>query len=101
MIKVLDFDDPKCADRSAEDSFYPNEDHYPDGVIPEEAYNEAKMVCFSCKHRSECGDWAIQSNELFGVWGATTPKERHNARRRVRRRALKESRAQLESQLTQ
>jgi WhiB family transcriptional regulator, redox-sensing transcriptional regulator len=42
----------------------------------------AKRVCRECDLRGKCLEWALATDQRFGVWGATTPQER--------RRILKE-----------
>ncbi len=44
----------------------------------------AKAVCGQCPVRAECLDFAITSNQEFGVWGGTTEDERRVLRRRWR-----------------
>lgn len=42
----------------------------------------AKEVCFECSVRMECLDWANRNEEVYGIWGGLTPKERgHRVRR--------------------
>ncbi|WP_078325770.1 WhiB family transcriptional regulator [Mycobacteroides salmoniphilum] len=49
----------------------------------------AKQICWHCPVREPCGRYAVAAGEWFGVWGATTPRERRD-RNRVspRKRAL-------------
>ncbi|MGH3954341.1 MAG: WhiB family transcriptional regulator [Mycobacterium sp.] len=49
----------------------------------------AKQICRHCPVREPCGRYAVAAGESFGVWGATTPRERRD-RSRVppRKRAL-------------
>nr|WP_272948646.1 WhiB family transcriptional regulator [Mycobacteroides salmoniphilum] len=49
----------------------------------------AKQICRHCPVREPCGRYAVAAGESFGVWGATTPRERRD-RNRVppRKRAL-------------
>lgn len=37
----------------------------------------AKQVCVGCPVRTECLTHALTLPERFGVWGGTTPEERH------------------------
>lgn len=37
---------------------------------------DALAICASCNHRQECADWAVDTRQRFGIWGATTPAER-------------------------
>ena len=51
----------------------------------------AKGICSGCPVRSECLDFAITTNQEFGVWGGTSEDERRVLRRqwRARMRAQK------------
>jgi WhiB family redox-sensing transcriptional regulator len=44
----------------------------------------AKAVCTACPARAGCLEWALEANEVEGVWGGTTPAERAEIRRRPR-----------------
>jgi WhiB family redox-sensing transcriptional regulator len=48
----------------------------------------AKRICIGCPVRQECLDYALASNQRFGIWGGLTEEER----RPVRRRWLMETR---------
>ena len=43
-------------------------------------YEEAREVCQTCPLVQPCGQWAIDTNERFGMWGALTPEERSTQR---------------------
>ncbi|WP_423487912.1 WhiB family transcriptional regulator [Mycobacteroides sp. PCS013] len=62
-----------CAESTSE-FFYPDEQDY----ITASA---AKWACRRCPVRDECLQWALENDEQFGVWGATTPKERRRIKR--------------------
>lgn len=47
------------------------------------ASDAAKHVCFACKVRGACKEYAIVTDQRWGVWGATGPEER--LKERVRR----------------
>jgi WhiB family transcriptional regulator, redox-sensing transcriptional regulator len=47
----------------------------------------AKMICAGCQVRRECLEFALAHDQVYGVWGGTTPEDRQRARRRRRRRA--------------
>ena len=36
----------------------------------------AKLICASCPVQSECLSYALATDQIIGVWGGTTPKER-------------------------
>ncbi|MER7110562.1 WhiB family transcriptional regulator [Streptomyces sp. NPDC000229] len=48
---------------------------------------EAKSVCRRCPVREPCLEWALESGQEAGVWGATTEDERRALKRRAARRA--------------
>jgi WhiB family redox-sensing transcriptional regulator len=52
----------------------------------------AKSICAECPVRTECLDFAITSNQEFGVWGGTSEDERRVLRRQWRARLRAERR---------
>ncbi|HEY9473452.1 MAG TPA: WhiB family transcriptional regulator [Mycobacteriales bacterium] len=42
----------------------------------------AKATCGSCPVLAECLEWALTTGQRDGIWGAKTPEERVNLRRR-------------------
>ena len=46
----------------------------------------AKAVCAGCDVRAECLDFAITTNQEYGVWGGTSEEERRVLRRQWRAR---------------
>ena len=44
----------------------------PEAFFPEKggSTREAKKVCLSCEVRSDCLEYALESDESFGVWGS-------------------------------
>ena len=50
----------------------------PELFFPEKggSTREAKKVCMSCEARTECLDWAIDSDEQFGILGGKSERER-------------------------
>jgi WhiB family redox-sensing transcriptional regulator len=42
----------------------------------EESVERAKTICKSCPVLNQCREYALRSAEPYGVWGATTPRER-------------------------
>jgi WhiB family redox-sensing transcriptional regulator len=60
---------------------------FPHEYLPNNAQEvlEAKAVCAGCYFKDDCKRRALATNEQFGVWGGTTPKERHALLRRARR----------------
>lgn len=50
-----------------------------------ESVVEAQAVCAACAVAIECAEYALASNQRFGIWGGTTERERR--RLRAERRA--------------
>lgn len=42
----------------------------------------AKSVCAKCPVQAECLEWALRTNEPYGVWGGFTTVERRQLRRK-------------------
>lgn len=42
----------------------------------------AKQVCRTCPAVDECREWAIETRQNVGVWGATTERDRRKILRR-------------------
>lgn len=40
----------------------------------------AKRICGSCPVKDQCLDYALDTGELFGVWGGKTPRQRQRLR---------------------
>lgn len=53
------------------------------GVPNRVVYAEAKKVCGGCPVRSDCLDYAMRTDQQFGVWGGLTPGERRDLERRM------------------
>ena len=45
------------------------------------------MICAGCPVRRECLDFALGHDQVYGIWGGTTPEDRQRDRRRKRRAA--------------
>lgn len=52
----------------------------------------AKGICAGCAVRSDCLEFAVTTNQEFGVWGGTSEDERRVLRRRWRARTRAERR---------
>ena len=50
----------------------------PEVFFPEKggSTREAKAVCAGCMVAAECLDWALTTNERFGIWGGLSERER-------------------------
>lgn len=45
------------------------------------SHAEAKAVCNACPVRLDCLEHALRNGETFGIWGATSDRERRRIRR--------------------
>ena len=48
----------------------------------------AKSICAGCAVRQECLEFALAHDQMYGIWGGTTPDDRRRDRRRRRRAAV-------------
>lgn len=46
---------------------------------------EAKTQCFACPVRLLCLEWAIETNQDFGIWGSCTERERRKIKGLLKR----------------
>lgn len=60
----------------------------PDLFYPErgQSTKDAKAVCSSCAVRAECLDYALATNQKFGIWGGTSERERRRIKKARRQR---------------
>ena len=58
-------------------------DTWDDTWFPEKGASTrwAKRICGQCEVRSECLEYALASNEQWGVWGGLSERERRQIRR--------------------
>lgn len=66
MRQPLEYENPACATVGDPDSWFEES--------PENT-STAKRICRSCDHVIECADFGIK-NEVLGIWGALSTKER-------------------------
>jgi WhiB family transcriptional regulator, redox-sensing transcriptional regulator len=54
----------------------------PEAFFPEKggSTREAKRVCSGCAVRAECLEYALESDERFGIWGGLSERERRRLR---------------------
>ena len=54
----------------------------PEAFFPEKggSTREAKRVCVGCDVRAECLEFALASDERFGIWGGLSERERRRLR---------------------
>lgn len=64
-------------------TFYPGRDGEVGGWNREDADNvaKAKAVCKECGVSAECLDYAIEFEEVYGIWGGLTTRERNKVRK--------------------
>jgi WhiB family redox-sensing transcriptional regulator len=57
----------------------------PEAFFPEKggSTREAKSICTGCEVRAECLEFALTSDERFGIWGGLSERERRRLRRRA------------------
>ncbi len=50
----------------------------PEAFFPEAGGSgrDAKKICTRCEVRTECLEWALATDQRFGVWGGTSERER-------------------------
>lgn len=60
------FRDEPWQERAACVGLYDDENFFPNGqgVKP-----KARKVCLGCEVREECGEYAIRTGQMFGMWG--------------------------------
>ncbi|NBO45627.1 MAG: WhiB family transcriptional regulator [Actinobacteria bacterium] len=58
----------------------------PEAFFPEKggSTREAKRVCSACSVRVECLEYALATDERFGIWGGLSERER----RRLKKQAI-------------
>jgi WhiB family transcriptional regulator, redox-sensing transcriptional regulator len=55
----------------------------PEAFFPEKggSTREAKKVCRGCDVRAECLEYALETDQRFGIWGALSERERRQLKR--------------------
>jgi WhiB family redox-sensing transcriptional regulator len=48
-------------------------------------HERARAICRGCPVVDECLEFALSTNQRYGIWGALTSKQRFNLKRRRRR----------------
>ena len=66
-------DDALCA-QTDPDAFYPEK-----GAGKAE-HDKAKHVCAKCPVRSDCLEWAISTDERYGIWGGLSERQRRRVK---------------------
>lgn len=87
----FDRDDLPCKELYEEmlpfgiDPFFPDDKYDPFSL----EVKAAKAACERCPVQSECLEYALVSNLPDGIWGGTTPHERREIGRRLRKSRAK------------
>ena len=57
----------------------------PEAFFPEKggSTREAKRICVGCDVKAECLEYALASDERFGIWGGLSERERRRLKRAV------------------
>ena len=57
----------------------------PEAFFPEKggSTREAKRICVGCEVKAECLEYALGSDERFGIWGGLSERERRRLKRSV------------------
>jgi WhiB family redox-sensing transcriptional regulator len=76
------FENPLCSEVDTELFF-------PDTGKSDQAAT-AKKICRKCPHLTECFEWALR-NERYGVWGASSERDRRNLRAKLNIKLREES----------
>ena len=55
----------------------------PEAFFPEKggSTREAKRICIGCEVKGECLEYALGSDERFGIWGGLSERERRRLKR--------------------
>jgi WhiB family redox-sensing transcriptional regulator len=55
----------------------------PEAFFPEKggSTREAKKVCRACPVKSDCLDYALETDQKFGIWGGMSERERRKVKR--------------------
>lgn len=55
----------------------------PEAFFPEKggSTRDAKRVCQACEVRAECLEYALETDQRFGIWGGMSERERRRLKR--------------------
>ena len=55
----------------------------PEAFFPEKggSTREAKRICIGCEVKGDCLEYALGSDERFGIWGGLSERERRRLKR--------------------
>ncbi len=88
MKAPWEFDRPLCSEIGSL-PFFPETDDVRGRDTATLAMTVAKQLCQRCDHIKECLEWAVETDEAYGIWGGTAPHER----RAIKRQRSKSRRA--------
>ena len=83
MRSPASYELPLCA-QTDQSFFFPDKSDNSDAAI-------ARSICALCMHKQECLDWAIATNEEFGIWGGASPRQRRRIKEK-RKKSISRSR---------
>ena len=72
FLKLTNEVDPEC--QSLPDVFFPEDIDDPEKRAV--ATKVAKRICKSCDMVEQCFTYALETNQRYGIWGATSADER-------------------------
>lgn len=72
LKKIQEAGGVPCEDHG--DLFYPED--FPDQQVRQIAVAAAKRLCNACPIKNDCLEYAIESNQRYGIWAGTSPSER-------------------------
>ena len=76
-------DKAECAKAEDPEIFFPSNERAPEY---RRIVFDAKQFCLRCLVQEQCLDYAIENNELAGIWGGLTKDELKAERRKRARR---------------
>lgn len=77
FLRLVNEHEPECQQ-------FPDVFHNEDWPQPYEAAKTAKAYCHRCPIQLDCGLYAIEANEPYGVWGGMTAAERKRIKKKLR-----------------
>lgn len=70
--------DAACAGHDAPDIWFAGRN----GTEARAQTNEAQAICYGCPVLQQCGQWALETHEVWGVWGGMTETQLRSVLRR-------------------
>ena len=72
FLQKVHIADPEC--QKVPNLFFPEDIAEPEKRTA--SIKAAKAICRECELLKECRTYALETNQRFGIWGATLPSER-------------------------